>query len=122
MQGFWSIILRDMKRIWVQPIRIASNIVQPLLYLFLLGSGLGATTHFGTGGYLKYIFPGVVGLTLLFTANFAAISIVFDREVGFLKAVLVSPVSRPSVALGKIGSGAIQAVLQGMLLLIFLPL
>ncbi|HYW34691.1 MAG TPA: ABC transporter permease [Balneolaceae bacterium] len=121
MQGFWSVILRDMKRIWVQPMRIVSNLVQPLLYLFLLGSGLGAATQLGGGQYLKYIFPGVVGLTLLFTANFAAISIVFDRETGFLKAVLVAPVSRQSIAIGKVCSGALQAMVQGILLLIFSP-
>lgn len=122
MQGFWAVILRDLKRIWAEPLRLLSGLVQPLLYLFLLGSGIGAATRLGGGQYLQYIFPGVVALSLLFTATFAAISIVFDRETGFLKAVLVAPVSRPSVAIGKVCSGAIQALAQGILLLIFAPL
>lgn len=122
MQGFWAVILRDLKRIWAEPFRLISGLAQPLLYLFLLGSGIGAATQLGGGQYLKYIFPGVVALSLLFTANFAAISIVFDRETGFLKAVLVAPVSRPSVAVGKVCSGAIQALVQGVLLLIFAPM
>jgi len=119
--GFFGIILRDMKRLWIDRIRIISGLLQPLLYLFILGSGVGAATRLGGHQYLRYIFPGVVGLSLLFTATFAAISIVFDRETGFLKAVLVAPVSRREVALGKIVSGALQAVIQAILLLIFAP-
>jgi len=122
MNGMIGIIVRDMKRIWTQPLRMAGGIVQPLLYLFLLGSGIGAATVLGQGRYLSFIFPGIVALSLLFTATFAAITIVFDRETGFLKAVLVAPVSRRAIAVGKVISGAIQAMIQGILLLIFAPI
>ncbi len=122
MQGFWAIVIRDLKRLWAQPIRLVSGVAQPLLYLFLLGSGLGATTQFGGAGYLQYIFPGVVTLSLLFTATFAAITIVFDREIGFLKAVLVAPIPRRAVALGKVFSGALQAFAQGIILLLTAPI
>lgn len=122
MAGFAAVVLRDLKRLWRQKVRLLSGILQPLLYLFLLGSGLGGAVRLGGGHYLSYIFPGVVALSLLFTATFAAISIVFDREQGFLKAVLVAPVSRRAVALGKVASGALQAVAQGVLLLLFAPL
>jgi ABC-2 type transport system permease protein len=74
------------------------------------------------GSYRPYIFPGVLGLSLLFSATFAAISIVFDRQVGFFKAVLVAPLSRTAIALGKIASGAIQAFIQGFIVLPFAPL
>ncbi|MCB0128931.1 MAG: ABC transporter permease [Caldilineaceae bacterium] len=121
MNGFWAIIIRDLKRLRAQPIRVVSGIAQPLLYLFLLGSGLGGAVRQGEEGYLQYIFPGVVALSLLFTATFSAISIVFDREIGFLKAVLVAPVSRRSIALGKVASGAIIAVAQACLLLVAAP-
>jgi len=120
--GFVGIIIRDLKRLWIDRIRLVSGLGQPLLYLFILGSGVGAATTLGGDQYLRYIFPGVVGLSLLFSATFAAISIVFDREVGFLKAILVAPVSRREVALGKIVSGALQALLQAILLLVFAPL
>lgn len=122
MAGFNAVVLRDLKRLWRQKVRLLSGILQPLLYLFLLGSGLGGAVRLGGGEYMAFIFPGVVALSLLFTATFAAISIVFDREQGFLKAVLVAPVSRRAVALGKVASGALQAVAQGILLLIFAPL
>lgn len=122
MRGYLTVIYRDLKRLWVDRIRVAFGLIQPLLYLFVLGSGLGASTAMGSGDYLKYIFPGVVGLTLLFTATFAAISIVFDREWGFLKAMLVAPISRRAIALGKITSGAIQAIAQAIILLILSPL
>ncbi|MCB0061602.1 MAG: ABC transporter permease, partial [Caldilineaceae bacterium] len=81
----------------------------------------GGTVQQGGDQYLGFIFPGVVALSLLFTATFSAISIVFDREVGFLKAVLVAPVSRRSIALGKVVSGAVIALAQACLLLIAAP-
>ena len=122
MHGFYAIVLRDLKRLWAQPVRLVSGIAQPLLYLFLLGSGLSGAVRLGGGEYLQFIFPGVVGLSLLFTATFAAITIVFDREVGFLKAVLVAPVERRAIALGKVTSGAVQALAQGALLLVAGPI
>jgi ABC-2 type transport system permease protein len=76
----------------------------------------------GGAAYQRSIFPGVMGLTLLFTAVFMAISIVFDRQIGFFKAVLVSPLPRSAIAYGKITSGAIQAFIQGLILLPFAPL
>ena len=121
MAGFGAVVLRDLMRLWRQKVRLVSGVLQPLLYLFLLGSGLGGATLLGGDRYREYIFPGVVALSLLFTATFAAISIVFDREQGFLKAVLVAPVSRRAVAIGKVASGALQAVAQGLLLLIVAP-
>lgn len=122
MNGFLAIVLRDLKRFWIDKIRVLTGLLQPLLYLFVLGSGLGSASRQGGPQYLRYIFPGVLGLSLLFTSAFSAISIVFDRELGFLKAILVAPLSRRTVALGKIASGAAQALLQAGLLLFLTPL
>ncbi len=122
MNALFGIILLDLKRLWVDKIRLLSSLAQPLLYLFVLGSGLGASSKLGGAAYLQYIFPGVLGLSLLFSATFAAIAIVFDRQIGFLKAILVAPVPRPVVACGKIASGAIQALIPGLILLLFAPL
>jgi len=119
--GLWAVLLRDIKRYLADRLRVATNLVQPLLYLFVLGSGIGASTRLA-GGYLPYIFPGVIAMSLLFTATFSGIGIVFDREYGFLKAVLVAPVSRREIALAKVLSGALQGLMQGLLLLCFAPL
>ncbi len=121
MKGLIAVIILDLKRLWVDRVRLISSLIQPLLYLFVLGSGLGASSRLGTGNYLPYIFPGVVALSLLFTSFFAAILIVFDRQMGFLKAVLVAPVPRMAIAIGKILSGAIQALVPGTIIMIFIP-
>lgn len=122
MRGLLAVIILDLKRLWVDRIRLVSSLIQPLLYLFVLGSGLGASSTLGSGHYLPFIFPGVVALSLLFTSVFAAILIVFDRQMGFLKAVLVAPVPRPAIAIGKVIAGAIQALVPGTIMLLFMPL
>lgn len=125
--GIWVIWLREGKRFWRDTPRRVGAFVQPLVYLFLLGTGMQAAFKiFGAGAETKYVvfmFPGIVGMTVLFTSVFSAISILWDREFGFLKEVLVSPVPRTSVALGKIVGGATTAVLQGLIfmLLMFVP-
>jgi ABC-2 type transport system permease protein len=125
--GIWVIWLREFKRFWRDTPRRIGAFVQPLVYLFLLGTGMqSAFKTFGAGAATKYVifvFPGIVGMTVLFTSVFSAISILWDREFGFLKEVLVSPVPRTSVALGKIVGGATTAVLQGLIfmLLMFVP-
>ena len=122
MRGLFAVIMLDLKRLWVDRVRLVSSLIQPLLYLFVLGSGLGASSTMGGSSYLHYIYPGVLGLSLLFSSVFAAMLIVFDRQIGFLKAVLVAPVPRVAIALGKVLSGAIQALVPATILLLLLPL
>ncbi len=121
-RGIYAIVVLDLKRAWLEKTRLIAGLAQPLLYLFVLGAGLGASSQLGGGDYKRYIFPGTMGLTLLFSATFSAITIVFDRQIGFFKAILVAPVPRAAIALGKIASGASQAFVQGMVLLPFAPL
>lgn len=120
-RGMWAILERDLKRYGSDRVRVVTGLAQPLLYLFVLGSGLSASTRLGSQ-YVPYIFPGIVGMSLLFAATFSAIGIVYDRDYGFLKAVLVAPVSRREIALAKVLSGAVQGLIQGLLLLAFTPL
>lgn len=120
-RGIFAVLVLDLKRFWLDRARLFAGLAQPLLYLFVLGAGLGASSRLGSGGYQPYIFPGVMGLSMLFTATFAAITIVFDRQIGFFKAVLVAPVPRPAIAVGKIAAGALQALVQGVVLLFFAP-
>lgn len=121
--GLYIVWLRDIKRFWRDTPRRIGAFVQPLIYLFLLGTGLQAAFKVFGGSnvqYVKFMFPGILGMTMLFTSVFSAISILWDREFGFLKEVLVSPVPRSSVAFGKIIGGATQAMMQGMILLILM--
>lgn len=120
IRGIYAIVILDLKRAWLDRARMISGLLQPLLYLFVLGAGLGASSK--VIGYQRYIFPGVIGLNLLFTSTFSAITIVFDRQIGFFKAVLVAPLPRSAVAFGKIIAGGLQAFVQGLLILPFAPL
>jgi ABC-2 type transport system permease protein len=122
IRGIVAVVILDLKRFWVDRVRLVVGLAQPLLYLFVLGAGIGASSRMGGGDYRRFIFPGTMGLSLLFSATFAAITIVFDRQIGFFKAVLVAPIPRPAIALGKIIAGAIQSIVQGMVLLPFAPL
>jgi len=122
MRGIVAIVILDLKRAWVDRTRLVAGLVQPLLYLFVLGAGIGASSRMGGLDYRRFIFPGTMGLSLLFSATFAAIAIVFDRQIGFFKAVLVAPIPRPAIAVGKIAAGALQSLVQGMVLLPFAPL
>lgn len=121
MRGIYAVVVLDLKRFWLDKTRLVTGLLQPLLYLFVLGAGIGSSSQLG-GKYQGFIFPGVLGLSMLFTATFAAISIVFDRQIGFFKAVLVAPVPRPAIAFGKILAGGIQAAVQGLIILPFAPL
>jgi ABC-2 type transport system permease protein len=122
MRGILAIVILDLKRFWLDRARLVAGLIQPLLYLFVLGAGIGGSTRMGGLDYRRFIFPGTMGLSLLFSATFAAITIVFDRQIGFFKAVLVAPVPRPAIALGKIVAGALQSFAQGLVLLPFAPL
>jgi len=122
MRGIIAIVILDLKRFWLDRARLVTGLIQPLLYLFVLGAGIGASSKMGGGDYRRFIFPGTMGLSLLFSATFAAITIVFDRQIGFFKAVLVAPVPRPAIAAGKIIAGALQSFAQGLILLPFAPL
>ncbi|MBI3962127.1 MAG: ABC transporter permease [Deinococcus sp.] len=127
LRGIYVIWLRDVKRFWQDRVRVVVGIAQPALYLFVLGNGLGgsfslAGTPAAQGGFVRFMYPGIIGMTVLFTATFSAISIVWDREFGFLKEVLVAPVSRSAIAIGKALGGATQATLQGAIILLLAPL
>ncbi|MEA2167903.1 MAG: type transport system permease protein [Solirubrobacteraceae bacterium] len=100
--------------------QITMALVQPLLFLFVLGSGLQSLSSASTDGVdLKtFIFPGVMAMSVMFTAIFRAASLVWDRELGFLSEMLVAPVSRASIILGKCLGGAIIGASQGVVVLV----
>jgi ABC-2 type transport system permease protein len=109
---------REMIRFVRSKGRLISGLAQPLLLLFVLGSGLSGLTRSATGGvdFKTFLYPGIVATSTLFTAIFAGISIVWDREFGFLREMLVAPVPRSAILVGKcLGGGAI-ATLQAVIL------
>jgi ABC-2 type transport system permease protein len=123
----WRSEARAVKTVWRRDlIRFVGNraqtmtwLVQPLLFLFVLGSGLQSLSAASTGGVdLKtFIFPGVICIAVLFTAMISAASLVWDRELGFLQEMLIAPVSRTSIILGKCLGGASIAASQGVIVL-----
>lgn len=123
--GMYTIWYRDVLRFSRDRMRIVASLGQPLLFLFVFGAGLApAISGFGGGNldFTQFMFPGILSMTILFTAVFSAVSIVWDREFGFLKEVMVAPVSRYAIALGKIAGGSTIAMFQGAIILFLGPL
>ena len=125
LRGVYIIWLRDLIRFWRDRSRLVGSFAQPLLFLFVFGVGL--RTAIGGGSfngvdYITFIYPGVVGMTILFSSIFSGMSVVWDREFGFLKEILVAPVPRSAVALGKTLGGATQAMIQAALMLVLAPI
>ncbi|MGZ7050152.1 MAG: ABC transporter permease [Methanobacterium sp.] len=119
LEGIYTIWLRETKRYTRYRSRILTSVVTPLLWLIIFGTGLGSAIRFGgiAGGYQQFIFPGIIGQTLLFTSVFSGISVITDRQYGFLKEILVAPISRPSVVFGKSIGISTASLIQGIILL-----
>ena len=124
LRGIYIIWYRDLLRFWRDRIRLLGSLAFPLLFLVVFGSGLSSTMGMLAGDidFSKFIFPGVIGMTVLMTSFISGVSVVWDREFGFLKEVLVAPISRVSVATGKTLGGATIALIQGIIILCFAPL
>ncbi len=131
LRAIYMIWKRDLIRYVRDRMRLLASLAQPVLFLIVFGSGLssalsGAGGGFGGPGstlkYVQFIFPGIIGMSVLFTSIFGAMSIVWDREFGFLKEVLVAPIHRSAVAIGKTLGGATQAMIQGLVILVLAPL
>lgn len=114
---------REVLRQWRDKTRLIAALAMPLLFIFVFGQGiassLGKTAPFD---YIDFMFPGVVGMTVMMTGMFSSISLVFDREFGFLREILVAPIPRSSVVLGKILGSSTIATFQGALMLAVAPL
>ena len=119
-RGFYTLWLREVKRYLRDRTRLVSSFVQPLLWLVIFGVGIGASlraTPVPGLTYQQLIFPGIVGQTLLFTSMFMGISVIWDKEFGFMKEILVAPISRFSIFLGKMVGDSSDALIQGAIVL-----
>jgi ABC-2 type transport system permease protein len=124
LRGVYTIWYRDLVRFLRDRTRIVSSLAQPLLFLFVFGVGLApAMTGLGGGAlnFKQFLFPGILAMAVLFTSIFSAVSIVWDREFGFMKEVMVAPISRVAVALGKVAGGSTVAMFQGLIILLLAP-
>jgi ABC-2 type transport system permease protein len=128
LKVIYAIWYREVVRFLRDRSRWAGLVVQPLLYLLLVGQGIASSMSFrGPAGgaqvnYLTFMYPGIVGMSVLFTAIFSGVGIIWDREFGFLKEVLVAPVPRWGVAVGKSLGIATIVVIQCAILLVLAPL
>jgi ABC-2 type transport system permease protein len=112
---------RELIRFRTDRLRAITALIQPILFLFVLGTGLGALAGRSLPAgidFKTFIYPGVLAMSVLFTAIFSAASIVWDREFGFLREILVAPVSRGAIVIGKCLGGATIATFQGIIFLI----
>ncbi|HEX8005859.1 MAG TPA: ABC transporter permease [Trebonia sp.] len=112
---------RELIRFRSDRLRAITSLVQPVLFLFVLGTGLSSLARRGMPpgvDFKTFIYPGVLAMSVLFTAIFSAASIVWDREFGFLREMLVAPVSRAAIVIGKCLGGATVATCQGIVILI----
>ena len=114
MNTIYILWLRQLKRYFRSRSRIIGSLGQPILFLVALGFGLGPTFEkAGQGNYIQFLVPGIVAMSVLFTALFSGIEIIWDRQFGFLKEILVAPVSRMEIMIGRTLGGATVAVIQG---------
>lgn len=119
MKTIYILWLRQLKRYSRSRSRIIGSLAQPLLFLVSLGYGFGPVfMKAGEGNYLEFLIPGVIGMSIIFTAIFSGIEVIWDRQFGFLKETLVAPVSRFNIMIGRTLGGATVATIQGLILLV----
>ena len=116
MSAVYILWLRELRRYTRSRVQIIASLGQPVLYLVALGFGMGAVyRQAGRGSYLQFVAPGVIAMTVLFSATFSGIALLWDRQFGFLKETLVAPVPRAFIMLGRTCGAATVALLQGCL-------
>lgn len=123
LSAIYTIWEREIIRYWRDKTRIITTIIQPLMFLVIFGTGLRQALAGGSLGidFLKFMYPGIIAMNVMGVAFFSTISTVWDREFGFLKEILVAPISRTSIALGKTLGATTVASTQALLLFILAP-
>ncbi len=119
LRGIYTLWLREVKKFVRERSRLVNAFVQPLLWLFIFGTGMRFSATVPGVNYQQFIFPGLVCQAMLFTAMFLGISVIWDREFGFLKEILVSPISRSSIFLGKMLGVSTDVMIQGIVIFPF---
>src|SRR6188508_1730970 len=118
MSAIYAMWLREVKRYLRSRVQIVASLAQPMMYLLILGFGLGPVfQQAGKGDYIQFVAPGVVGMSILFSSIFSGVGLLFDRQFGFLRETLVAPVPRTYIMIGRTLGSATIAVMQGTLVL-----
>lgn len=118
MGAIYMMWLRQLKKYWRSKPRMIGSLGQPILFLLALGFGLGPIfENAGGGNYVNFLAPGIIAMSILFTAMFSGIEVIWDRQFGFLKETLVAPVSRWKIMLGRTLGGATVSTIQGIIVL-----
>ena len=116
MIAIYTLWLREIKKYFRSKSRMIGSLAQPILFLVALGFGLGSVFQkAGEGNYIQFLVPGIISMSILFTAIFSGIDVIWDRQFGFLKETLVAPVPRWQIMLGRTLGGATVATIQGMM-------
>ena len=114
MNAIYVLWIRQLKRYFRSKTRIVGSLIQPLLFLVALGFGFGPIyAKAGGGNYIQFLAPGIVAMSILFTSTFSGVEVLWDKQFGFLKEILVAPVSRLHIMIGKTFGSATVAVIQG---------
>lgn len=117
------IVLRELRIYFRDRSYVISSIFRPILWLLVIGFGIGSAVRVGRGpSYSQFVLPGIIGMSILFTSVFFGMSVIWDRQFGFLKVILVAPVRRSYVVIAKTISGSIIASFQGVVVLCMAPL
>lgn len=123
LNAIYVLVAREFKKFIRERSRLVSTIARPLLWLFLVGAGMSRLVRPEAGlPYTQFIFPGILGMTVLFSSIFSSISIIWDKEFGFFKEILAAPVSRVSIVIGKGLSGTVVSTIQVAIVLLLFPL
>jgi ABC-2 type transport system permease protein len=122
--GIYAVWLREFKRFYRDKAGFVSSIARPMLWLLILGLGIGGAMRFSGMNldYLPFITPGIIAMSVLFTSLFSGISVIWDREFGFLKEMLVAPISRKSIIIGKSLGGSTSSIIQSVIIIILASL
>jgi ABC-2 type transport system permease protein len=123
LNAIYSIWLREMLRFFRLKSRLVGSLASPFFFLAFLGIGFGSSAATLPGipagvGYVSFLTPGIIGMTLLFSSTFAGLSVLWDRQFGFLKEIMVAPVSRVSIVLGRTVGGVTTAIVQALIILL----
>ncbi|MBI2543469.1 MAG: ABC transporter permease [Candidatus Aenigmarchaeota archaeon] len=120
MNGIYTIWLRELKRFIRAKPRLIGSLMMPFIWLAIMGVGLSSSFTVPNSGinYLKFISPGIIGMSLLFTSIFSAISVIWDKQFGFLKEMLVAPISRTSIVVGKVVGSVTISLINALMVLV----
>ncbi|MCC6346849.1 MAG: ABC transporter permease [Nitrospirales bacterium] len=123
LNAVYVVIAREFIKFAREKGRLISTLSRPVIWLFLVGGGMSRVVAPDDMGvpYMQFIFPGIIGMTILFSSIFSSVSILWDKEFGFMKEMLVAPVSRFSIVVGKALSGTLLSTIQALIILLLFP-